>query len=116
VELAKELQGILKDRPIEAAELSKAKSSLTLTLPGQWETMGAVDATIRSILSFGLDDRYYDTYPAKVRSVGIDQIPAVAAKVVHPGQLIWLLVGDRAKIEAGIRELNLGEVKVIQPS
>jgi zinc protease len=116
VEIAKELQGILKDRPIDADELAKAKSNLTLTLPGEWETMAAVDASVRSILIFGLDDRYYDTYPAKVRGVTADQIPGIASKVIHPGQLVWLIVGDRAKIEAGIRELNLGEVKVIQPS
>ena len=101
---------------MDAAELAKAKSSLTLTLPGEWETMAAVDATIRSILTFGLDDRYFDTYPAKVRAVGLAQIPAAAAQVVHPDRLVWLIVGDRAKIEAGIRELNLGEVKVIQPT
>jgi len=116
VEIAKELQGMLKDRPVDADELAKAKSNLTLTLPGEWETMAAVDATIRSILTFGLDDRYYDTYPAKVRGVTADQIPGVASKVIHPGQLVWLIVGDRSKIEAGIRELNLGELKIIQPS
>jgi zinc protease len=33
--------------------------------------------------------------------------------VVHPDNLIWIVVGDRAKIEAGIRELNLGEIRFI---
>ncbi len=116
LEIAKELQGILKDRPVDANELAKAKSSLTLTLPGAWETMAAVDATIRSILTYGLDDRYFDTYPAKVRAVALGQLPAAAAQVVHADRLVWLIVGDRAKIEAGIKELNLGEVKVIQPT
>jgi zinc protease len=32
---------------------------------------------------------------------------------VHPDNLIWIVVGDRAKIEAGIRELNLGEIHFI---
>jgi len=116
VELAKELQGILKDRPVDSTELAQAKSSLTLTLPGEWETMAAVDATIRSIVTFGLDDRYFDTYPTKVRAVDSAQVPAAAAQVVHPDRLVWLIVGDRAKIEAGVRELNLGEVKIIQPT
>ncbi len=116
LEIAKELQGILKDRPVDASELAKAKSSLTLTLPGEWETMAAVDGTIRSILTFGLDDRYFDTYPAKVRAIALGQLPAAAAQVVHPDRLVWLIVGDRSKIEAGIKELNLGEVKVIQPT
>jgi zinc protease len=78
--------------------------------------MEDVDGTIRSIVTFGLDDRYYDTYPAKVRAVDPGQVPAAAAQTVHPDRLVWLIVGDRAKIEAGVRELKLGEVKVIQPT
>ena len=36
------------------------------------------------------------------------------AKVgLGPDALIWVVVGDRAKIEQGIRELHLGEVQVI---
>jgi zinc protease len=30
--------------------------------------------------------------------------------VVRPEDVIWIVVGDLKKIEAGIRELNLGEV------
>jgi len=116
VEVARELRGIIKDRPVEAEELAKAKSALTLTLPGEWETMSAVGGTVRSIITFELDDRYYDTYPGKVRALTLEQIPAAAAEVVHPDQLVWVIVGDRAKIEAGVRELNLGDVKVIEAS
>jgi zinc protease len=113
VELQKELRGILKDRPVEPEELAKAKASLTLTLPGEWETMEAVDGAIRSIVAFGLDDRYYDTYADRVRAVTAAQVVAAAAQVVRPDQLVWVIVGDRAKIEAGIRELNLGEIRII---
>jgi zinc protease len=28
---------------------------------------------------------------------------------------VWVVVGDRSKIETGIRELNYGEVKFIDP-
>ena len=38
VELQKELKGIVRDRPIQPDELERAKASLTLTLPGSWET------------------------------------------------------------------------------
>ena len=40
-------------------------------------------------------------------------IADVANTVIHPDNLVWVVVGDRAKIEAGIRELNMGEVRVI---
>jgi zinc protease len=113
VELDKELRGIVKDRPIEPAELSRAQASLTLTLPGSWETMGALSGAITDLLSYGLDDRYYDTFAQKVRSQTVQSLTRVAADVVHPDQLIWVVVGDRSKIEPGIRDLKLGEIRLI---
>ncbi len=113
VELDKELRAILGPRPVEPDELSKAQASLTLTLPGSWETMEAVGSSIENLISFGLDDRYYDTYAQKVRALTIPDIVAAAKKVVRPDRLVWVVVGDRAKIEAGIRELHLGELRFL---
>jgi zinc protease len=113
VELNKELRGILGARPIEPDEIAKAKSKLTATLPGGWETMQAVAADIRSLVVFGLDDRYFDTYPEKVRAVTAADATAAAGNVVQPDHLIWVVVGDRAKIEPGLREIKLGTIKLI---
>jgi zinc protease len=113
VELQKELQGILGTRPIQPDELAKAKSKLTATLPGGWETMEAVAVDIRSLVVFGLEDRYFDTYPDKVRAVTAETATRIAADVVKPGNLVWVVVGDRAKIEPGLREIKLGEIKLI---
>jgi zinc protease len=113
VELDKELRGIVKDRPIQPDELSRAQASLTLTLPGSWETMDALAGAIVDIVSFGLDDRYYDTFADKVRAQTIPSLTAAAAEVVHPDKLVWVVVGDRSKIEPGLRELNLGEIRLI---
>ena len=113
VELDKELRGIIKDRPIQPDELSRAQASLTLTLPGSWETMDALAGAIVDIVTFGLDDRYYDTFADKVRAQTIPSLTAAAAEVVHPDKLVWVVVGDRSKIEPGLRELNLGEIRLI---
>jgi zinc protease len=113
MELDKELRGILKARPIEPAELSRAQASLTLTLPGSWETMAALSGAITDIVTFGLDDRYYDTFADKVRAQTVQSLTSVATEVVHPDQLIWVIVGDRSKIEPGIRALNLGDIRLI---
>jgi zinc protease len=113
VELDKELRGIIKDRPIQPDELSRAQASLTLTLPGSWETMNALAGAIVDIVTFGLDDRYYDTFADKVRAQTIPSLTAAAAEVVHPDKLVWVVVGDRSKIEPGLRELNLGEIRLI---
>jgi zinc protease len=113
MELDKELRGIVKERPIEPAELSRAQASLTLTLPGSWETMGALSGAIIDIVTYGLDDRYYDTFADKVRAQTVQSLASVASEVVHPDRLIWVIVGDRTKIEPGIRELKLGDIRLI---
>ena len=113
IELDKELRGIVKGRPIEPAELARAQASLTLTLPGSWETMSALAGAISNIVTYGLDDRYYDTFADRVRSQTIEDVAGVAAEVLHPDQLVWVVVGDRSKIEPGLRELKLGEIKLI---
>jgi len=84
-----------------------------LQLPGSWETDDAVASSIGEIVTFGLPDNYFDTYSTKVRSLSVGDVDKAAKKVVHPDQLVWVVVGDRSKIESGIRELGWGEVQLL---
>jgi len=113
VELGKELREVLSTRPITDEETTKAVSNQTLELPGSWETMNAVGASIADIVRYGLPDNYYQTYAEKVRQLKTPQLSAAAQKVLVPDKLVWVIVGDRSKIEAGIRELDLGEIHLI---
>ena len=38
-----------------------------------------------------------------------------AKKTLTPDKMVWVVVGDRAKIEAGIKELGWGDVKAPRP-
>jgi zinc protease len=113
VEVASELRGILKDRLVTADELAMAKSNLTQALPGRWETNGSVGQAINEIVQFKLSPDYYSTYAGKVKALTVNNLNEAAAKVVQPDSLVWVIIGDREKIEKGIRELNIGEVRVI---
>ena len=113
VEMAKELRGIIGEHPITSDELAKAVTSETLRLNGSWETAGRVAGTIGELVRFGLPENYYTTYPDKVTALKLDDLARAAKTVVHPDNLVWVIVGDRAKIEAGIRELNYGELHLI---
>ncbi len=108
VEVAKELRAILGDRPPTAEELGRAQNSSTLTLPGRWETNNAVAGSIADIVRFGLDDRYFDTYAQQVRALTLADVAGAARTTIQPDRVVWVVVGDREKIEAGVRELNLG--------
>jgi zinc protease len=112
-EVAKELNGIMGSRPVAADELLRAQASLTLTLPGSWETMNALGTSVGNIVRYGLDDRYYDTYANKIRGLKLIDIVPAAKMTIHPDNLVWVIVGDRAKIEPGVRALGLGEIRFI---
>jgi zinc protease len=111
-ELLKEMRGIQGEHPVTADELKSAQDSITLSLPGRWETSQAVIGSIADIVTFGFDDRYFDGYAGKVRATSLADV-AAAARVVQPDKLVWVIAGDRAKIEPGLRELGLGPVKAI---
>jgi zinc protease len=113
--LDKELRGILGDRPATAAELTKVKGSETLRLPGSRETIGQVLDMMVSLVQFNLPDDYYQTFAPKARALTLPDIAKAAAEVVQPAHLVWVVVGDRAKIEAGVRQLGLGEVRLLNP-
>jgi len=112
-EIGKELRDILEKRPITDAEATKVLNNKILRLPGSWETLDAVGGSIAEIVRYGLADNYFRTYPEKLRSLQVAQLSAAAHKVIQPDKLVWLVVGDRSKIEAGIRELELGEIRLI---
>jgi zinc protease len=113
VEVMKELKGILADKPITPDELKKAQVNQTLRLPGAWETASAVASSIGQIVRFGLPEDHFQTYPAKVRALTQERLAEAAKTVIHPDKLIWVVVGDRAKIESGIRELDMGELHLL---
>ena len=112
-ELQKELRGIVGQRAVEPDELERAKATLTLTLPGSWETMGAVAGSIGEIVAFGLDDRYFDTYADKIRAQTAASVTGAARESVQPDHLVWVIVGDRTRIEPAVRALNLGEIHLV---
>ena len=112
-EIAKEVRGPIGARPLTAVELAQAQSGLTLALPGSWETARAVGGSIAELVRFGLPDDYFATYAKKVRALGVADEATAAAKLLHPDNMVWVVVGDRSKIEGPIRELGWGDLKLL---
>jgi len=113
IEVQKELTEILGARPATEKELSDSKASMTLSLPGDWETNGAVLGSLAQMVRYHLPDDYYRTYAGKVRALDVAAVDAAAKEIVVPARAVWIVVGDRAKIEAGVRAAGIGEVVVI---
>jgi len=109
-EIYRETTEIRGERPPTPDEVARAKDKNTLTLAGRWETAGAVADSLVELVRFGLPDDYWDTYPDNVRALTDKQISEAARVVVQPDGMVWVVVGDRAKVEEGIRALGYGNV------
>lgn len=109
-EVVNELRGIVGDRPVTPEERDRVIRSSTFTLPGRWETNGAVLASIAEMEQFGLPDDHFDTLVDRIRGMTVEQLNAAAQRVIQPEGVIWVVVGDKASIEEGLRGLNLGPV------
>ncbi|MBP7623742.1 MAG: insulinase family protein, partial [Xanthomonadales bacterium] len=112
-ELQREFVEFAGARPPTAEEILKIKTSDVRSLPGSFETAAAVLGAITDIVVYGRPDDYVQTLKASIEAQNDKDIAAAAQKYFQPDALTWVVVGDLSKIEAGIRALNLGEVKVL---
>jgi zinc protease len=113
VELVKEYKDIVGSKPITAEELKDEQTNATLALPGTFETVQQLSGAYGQILQYDLPEDYFNTFTQKAMSLTPDGANEIAKKYIQPDHLIWVVVGDMSKVEAGIRELNLGDVHKI---
>jgi zinc protease len=113
LEVIKEHREIAGNRPPSREELERVQRNRTLSQTGRWETMRAVSGSIHQIVTYGLPDDYFQTYPDELRALDVTDLASAATRVIRPDGLTWIVVGDLEQIEAGIRELGLAEVHVI---
>lgn len=111
-EVDKELKGILSTNKVNADELNKIKLNNTLSLPGSWETNSRVMGSLNEMVMYGYEDNYFDTYAEKVNNLNLEQVNNAALKVLNPDKIDWVVVGDKSKIETGLKELGL-DIKLI---
>ncbi|NJL29466.1 MAG: prolyl oligopeptidase family serine peptidase [Thermoanaerobaculia bacterium] len=112
-EIRKELDDVVGPRPPTDDEIARVKDEAILTLPGRWETAQAVMGSLAWMTLHGLPADYWTSYAAGMRDLTPPGVAEVARETLHPDDVTWVVVGDRSKIEAEIRELGWGEIGFI---
>ncbi len=112
-EIAKTVAEIAETRRVDQDELSAARDDMSLGLTGAWATSGGIASYLMDQQVYGLPNDYYASYPGKVADITLDAVNIEAGKLLGNRPLTWVVVGDRAKIESGIRSLGLGELRII---
>jgi zinc protease len=102
----------MRETQMTPAELILSQDSIARSLPGRFERGTEAAASFAELFTYDLPLDYYSNFPERINAVTIEQAQAMAQKYIHPEKMIVLAVGDRGKIEADMKKLNLGKVEI----
>jgi predicted Zn-dependent peptidase len=112
VEVFKELNA-LRDVAIDAAELDRAKAYVALGVPQRFETNAQIAAQLVDLGLYSLPLASLGDFVTKVNLVTAADVQRVAKQYLPAGTATLVVVGDVAKIRAGIEALKLGPIAVL---
>jgi zinc protease len=110
-EIFKEIRGMV-EQPVSDEELKKSKDALANSLPGAFESSANAVNNFSNVFIYDLGLDYYSRYAEQVNAVSTAQTLAAARKYLNPEAMIVVAVGDRARIEPELKQLNLGPIEV----
>ena len=98
--------------PATDAEIAKIKATSVRSMPGAYETAGAVLGAIGGIVRYNRPDDYVQQHKRQIEAMSADAVHTATGDL-KPTGMTWVVVGDLSKIEAPVRALNIGEVSVV---
>ncbi|MFL9840775.1 pitrilysin family protein [Sphingomonas sp. ST-64] len=113
-EIQRELNEYLGDKGITKAEFDRSVISAIRKMAGQYETAGAVLGAMQSNDFMRRPDDYQDGLAKKYRALTQAQVDAAARAALDPKRLVWVVVGDAAKVRGQLDSLGL-PVEVVKP-
>ena len=105
--LQADVKAFLTTEGITKAEFDSTISDSVRSLPGNFETSGAVLGAMQQNDLYKRPDDYYASLPQKYRALTIAQLDAAARAAIDPNRFIWVVVGDAAKVRPQLDSIGL---------
>ena len=112
-EIQREIAEFLGPRPATGDEIARIRNRDVRALSGQFETNSTVSGAIAQMVTFGRPDDYVRTLKTRIEAQTDEGVRAAARESLDPSRMTWVVIGDLKTIEQPIRDLRLGEVKVL---
>jgi len=110
-ELIRELRSIRGSRPVEASEMQRVIAGLTRELPGRFETAGAVLNSMLESATYGRALDYPASLAERYSALSLTDLQH-ETRILHPGSVLWLVVGDLSKIRSQIEVLDIAPIEI----
>ncbi|MEO9129667.1 MAG: pitrilysin family protein, partial [Sphingomonas sp.] len=113
--LRTDLTDFLTTKGITPAEFDRSITGAIRSLPGNFETASAVLGAMQTNVLYKRADDYYAKLPQNYRALTLPQLDAAARAAFDPTKVIWVVVGDAAKVRPQLDSLGL-PVEVVAAS
>ena len=105
----------MRETQMTVEEMNLSKDSITRSMPGRFERGTDAAGTFAELFLFDLPIDYFSKLPDSINAVSPEQAQAAAQKYIHPEKMVVLAIGDRSKIEEGMKKLDLGKMEIRDP-
>ena len=112
IEIKRELDEFVSDRPASDEELARGKLNRVRSLPGSFATNAGFLNSMITADGYGLPLDYAESSAARIESVTLEDIHDAARAIVDSDEFTWLIVGDLEMIEESVRALEFGEIEI----
>ncbi len=109
-EFRQELIGLAGGKPVTVKELAEAKALRVRSYAQEFESLGRITGTIASLWELAMPVAELDRVSGEFQRCTLEAVNSAAAKYARPDGATLLLIGDWAKIQPGVKELDLGPI------
>ncbi len=102
-----DVKAFLTTKGVDAEERERTINNQIRSLPGSFETSSDLLGALVQIDTLRRPDDYYEKLPARYRAMTAAQLDEAARAAIRPDALIWVIVGDAAKVEPQLKDIGL---------
>ena len=110
-EVFKELGRILT--PATTEEVERARNYAALGYAADFETTGQVAQRMVDKVVYDLPDGFFEAFVPHALATDVPGLQKAARTAIDPKRIAVVVVGDRATVEAPLRALNLGTLRLL---
>jgi zinc protease len=105
--LIEQIRGFTTRNGVTPVELQRVINGNTRQLAGQFETSGALLGALRSNALYRRPDNYWETIADRYRGMTAQVLDQRARQLIDPSKIVWVVVGDAAKVRPQLQSLGL---------
>ncbi|MDT0509078.1 pitrilysin family protein [Novosphingobium sp. MMS21-SN21R] len=114
-EVRKEIAAFTGTSGVKAEELDWSTKGSARELPGMFETSAAVLDGMAKIVTYGRPDDYYETLSARYGKMTTAEADKAFRDKITGDGIVWVVVGDAAKVKPQLSGLGLPVEEVAAP-